>query len=297
VRWENTITVEGSPAREGEDMQAGWNQLLPGFFSTLGIPLLSGREFTDRDVAGAPKVVVVNESFVRRFFPRENPIGRRIGFGSPPEMEIVGVVKDFKGGSLKDGSKPAAYTPALQNPAPSAVTFYAAGHGDPMSIAGAARQVVAQLDSSLPLYDVKSVEAQIGETHFAERMFAILSVAFGAIATLLAAVGIFGVTSYAVTRRTREIGIRVALGARRNDVLRMVIREMVVIVAAGALAGILLALASGRLVESQLFGLRSSDPAVIAAAVLVVAVAALAAAYIPCRRAARVDVVSALRYE
>jgi ABC-type antimicrobial peptide transport system permease subunit len=177
------------------------------------------------------------------------------------------------------------------------VTFYLRTSRDPLSLAQAARQSVSSLDAALPVFNLKSVETQIQETHFLDRLFAWLSVAFGILATLLASVGLYGVTAYAVARRTQEIGIRIALGASRANVLRMVLSEVVVLVGAGIAAGVLAALALGRLVESQLFGIKASDPLVMLMAVgVIIAVTALAA-YVPARRATGIDPMSALRYE
>jgi predicted permease len=299
VNWQNTAHVEGYHPREGEDMNPGFNQVLPGFFQAVGARVTAGRDFTERDRAGSPKVVIVNETFARRFYPHERAVGHRIGWGpdGPLEMEIVGVARDIKSGNLRDKPRPWTFTPALQDEAPSEVTFYLRTSRDPLSLAQAARQSVSSLDAALPVFNLKSVETQIQETHFLDRLFAWLSVAFGILATLLASVGLYGVTAYAVARRTQEIGIRIALGASRANVLSMVLREVVVLVAAGVAAGVLAALALGRLVESQLFGIKASDPLVMLMAVgVIIAVTALAA-YVPARRATGIDPMSALRYE
>ena len=295
--WENTISVEGYQPAPKEDMQARWNQLLPGFFSALGTPLIAGREFTERDTQGAPKVTIVNETFVKRFYPNQNPLGRHVGFGAKPSIEIVGVVKDVKYADLKEPLKPATFTPALQDAKPSAMTFYVRSAGNPKALAQAARQALARLDPALPVYDLKTVQTQIDETHFIDRLFAMLSAAFGFLATTLAAVGLYGVTAYAVTRRTQEIGVRMALGAGRQSILGLVMREVLLLTAAGIVVGILAALALGRLVESQLFGLKAADPAVLAAAVVVIAAISALSGYLPARRATRIDPLRALRYE
>jgi len=297
--WENTIHVEGYRPAEGENMQAGFNAALPGFFQTAGIALIAGRDFTERDIEGTPQVVIVNEHFVKRFFPHESPLGHRIGLGDtgPTPIEIVGVVKDIKGGDLREKIKPWTFTPALQEAKPSEITFYIRTTQDPLSVAQAARQTVARLDASLPVYNVKTVERQIQETHFLDRLFAWLSAAFGVVATILASVGLYGVTANAVTRRTQEIGIRMALGATQSNVVNLVLREVLMLTVAGIITGVIAAFALGRLVESQLFGIKASDPSMMAiATVIIIAVSALAG-YLPARRATRIDPLNALHYE
>jgi predicted permease len=299
VNWQNTAHVEGYHPRKGENMNPGFNQVLPGFFQAVGARVIAGRDFTERDRAGAPKVVIVNETFVKRFYPHQSALGHRIGWGpdGPLEMEIVGVARDIKSGNLRDKPRPWTFTPALQDEAPSEVTYYLRTSRDPLSLAQAARQSVRSLDASLPVFNLKTVETQIQETHFLDRLFAWLSVAFGILATLLASVGLYGVTAYAVARRTQEIGIRIALGASRTNVLRMIFGEVIVLVGVGVGVGAIAALALGRLVESQLFGIKASDPLVIMMAVgVIIAVTALAA-YVPARRATGIDPMSALRYE
>ncbi|HLK18339.1 MAG TPA: ABC transporter permease [Bryobacteraceae bacterium] len=299
VNWQNTAHVEGYHPREGENMNPGFNQVLPGFFQAVGSRLIAGRDFSDRDRAGSPKVVIVNETFANRFYPHESAVGHRLGWGpdGPLEFEIVGVARDIKSGNLRDKPRPWTFTAALQDATPSEITFYLRTGRDPLSLAQAARQSVRSLDASLPVFNLKTMETQIEETHFLDRLFAWLSVAFGILATLLASVGLYGVTAYAVARRTQEIGIRIALGASRTNVLRMVLSEIVFLVGAGVAAGALAALALGRLVESQLFGIKANDPLVIGMAVgVIVAVTALAA-YVPARRATGIDPMSALRYE
>jgi predicted permease len=297
--WTNTVHVAGYHPREGEDMNPGFNQVLPGFFRTTGARVIAGRDFTERDTSGAPKVVIVNETFAKRFYPQESPLGHRIGWGpeGPLEMEIVGVARDMKGGDLKEKAKPWTFTPALQDLTPSEMTFYLRTSRDPLSVAQAARQSVVSLDASLPVFNVKTVETQIKETHFLDRLFAWLSVAFGALATLLASVGLYGITAYAVARRTQEIGIRIALGASRGNVLRLMLSEVIFLVGAGVAVGVLGALGLGKLVESQLFGVNANDPLVILLAVgVIIAVTALAG-YLPARRATGIDPMNALRYE
>jgi len=296
--WQNSVHIEGYHPTQGEDMNPGFNEMLPGFFAAVGVPLIAGRDFNEGDTAGAPLVTIVNETFQKRFFPHDSPLGHRIGwYGGPANLEIVGVVKDMKGGNLKEKPKPWTYTPWLQDPAPGEVTLYVRSAGDPLAVARGARQAVHRLDASLPVYNLKTVETQIGETHFLDRLLAWLSVAFGCLATLLASIGLYGITAFNVARRTQEIGIRMALGARRGNVLGMVMREVLILAGVGTAVGLAVALALGRLVESQLFEMKGRDPAVMAGATAVVLVVSLLAGYLPARRAARIDPMQALRWE
>ena len=299
INWQNTIHIEGYKPSTGEDMNPGYNEMLPGFFAATGVPLIAGRDFSDRDVANSPGVVIVNETFQKRFFPHQNPVGHRIGWGGsgPTGLEIVGVVKDMKLGDLKEKTKPWTFTPVLQNPLPGAVTFYVRTAGNPLAVAQAARQVVRRMDASLPIYDLKTVDTQIGETHFLDRLLAWLAVAFGCLATLLASVGLYGITAFNVTRRTQEIGIRMALGAARGSVLRLVMQEVLILAAVGLAIGVIASLALGRLVESQLFEMKGRDPLVTIGAVVAVLTVSTLAGYLPARRAIRIDPTQALRWE
>jgi predicted permease len=297
--WQNTVHIDGYRPSNGEDMNPGYNEMLPGFFSTAGVPLIAGRDFNGRDTAGAPEVAIVNETFQKRFFPHASPLGHRIGWGGegPTNIEIVGVVKDMKGGDLKEKAKPWTFLPVLQNTAPGAITFYIRTARNPLSIAQAARQVMRRMDAALPVYDLKTLDTQIGETHFLDRLLAWLSVAFGFLATLLASIGLFGITAFNVTRRTQEIGIRMALGAERGNVLRLVMREVLILAGVGLIAGVPATLVLGKLLESQLFEMKASDPAVMAGAMAVVLLVSVLAGYIPARRATRIDPMQALRWE
>jgi predicted permease len=297
--WQNTVHIDGYRPASGEDMNPGYNEMLPGFFSTAGVPLIAGRDFNERDTAGAPEVVIVNETFQRRFFPHESPLGHRIGWGDsgPTNMEIVGVVQDLKQGDLKEKTKPWTFTAVLQNPAPGAVTFYVRTARKPLTMAPQARQAVRRMDAAMPIYDLKTLDTQIDETHFLDRLLAWLSMAFGFLATLLASIGLYGITAFNVTRRTQEIGIRMALGAARGNVLGLVMREVLVLAAAGLAIGGAASLELGRLVESQLFATKAADPAVMAGATAVVLLVSILAGYLPARRATRIDPMQALRWE
>ena len=294
--WQNSYVVEGYHPAAEEDMTAAWNQVLPGFFSTIGVSLIAGREFTEKDSTGAPPVAIVNEAFVKRFFPGQNPLGRHIGYRKP-DIEVVGVVRDSKGGDLKEKPREWTYTPVFQDKKPSQVTFYVRSMAPPAGLAPAVRQTMNRLDAALPVLDMKTLETQVNETHFLDRLFALLSGVFGFLATLLASIGLYGVTASSVGRRTQEIGIRMALGARQGSVLGLILKEVLLLAAIGIVIGIPVALALGRLVESQLYGMRASDPGVLTAGVATIAAVSLLAGYIPALRAARIDPIRALRSE
>lgn len=296
----NTTQAEGYTGKEGEDLNPYINAVLPNFFSTMGIPLLAGREFTERDLLGAPKVAIVNQSFVKQYFKGRNPLGRHIGFGGRTaklDMEIVGVVKDVKEADLKQKPHKEVYTPALQDEHPSALTFYISANEGTKAIASEARRLVRETAAGLPIFDVKTIAAQIRETHYIDRLITSLSAAFGFLATLLAAVGLYGVMAFSVARRTRELGIRMALGAPRSTVMSLVMREVALLAGLGIAVALPIALALGRFVKSQLFEIPASDPATILAATCALAMVAGIAGYIPALRATRIDPMNALRWE
>jgi predicted permease len=297
--WSMTVRVDGYQPREDENMNPNVDGVGPRFFSTMGVPLLSGREFNEKDVAGAPRVAIVNETMARRYWGNESPVGRRIAFGrnSAAEIEIVGVVRDMRSQQLREEPLRFVYVPYRQNEELTQLTFYVRAAGDPSSIATSIRQTVQRLDPTLPLFDLKTMDVQVAESLFVDRMVAALSVAFGALATLLAAIGLYGVMSYAVMRRTREIGIRMALGAGRAGVLWLVLKEVAVLSLVGVAGGLAGTLYLTRRVESQLFGITPTDPLTLAAAVFMLLAVALLAGFIPARRAATIDPILALRVE
>jgi len=297
---QRTVTVEGHyPPKEDEDMNPWVKRLGPGYFATLGVPVAAGREFTKRDVPGAPLVGMINETMARYFFPNQNPLGKHFGFGGRrgiADIEIVGVVKDDKGAGLKRAVPRFVYVPYMQQDI-AKMTVYVRTVKAPEPLAISLRQIVKREDSNLPVFGMKTMESQLDEHLFAERLIAMLSAAFGFLATILAAIGLYGVMAYMVARRTREIGIRMALGADRTKVVRMVMREVGWMAAIGVAIGLPCAIALGRLVQSQLFGLAAYDPLTLALATVTLAAAAFTAGYIPALRATRVDPIVALRYE
>jgi predicted permease len=296
----HTVSVVGYEAKEGENMNPNFNEVGPGFFSTLGIPLLAGRDFDDTDRIGSHRVAMVNESFARYFFGDKDAVGGHFvenRFKGTPDSdtEIVGVVKDTRAGSLREEQRRFVYVPYTQERGVGEMTFYARTTLDPPALAPRLRAIVRSVDPTLPVTSLKTMSAQIGESLFVERLVAVLSAAFGLLATLLAAVGLYGVMSYAVSLRTREIGIRVALGADRKTVLMMVLKEVAVLAVVGVAIGLPSGYGLGRLVEAQLFGLTARDPFTFALATVTLLATAFVAGYLPALRATRVQPMEALR--
>ena len=261
------------------------------------MPLLAGRDFTNADGAKAPQTVIVNERFAKHFFGDENPLGRRIQFRREKgSIEIVGVVRDGKIVDLREKPQRCVYLPYAQSQI-GYMTFYARTTQEPSAAAQMLREEMRRQDPNLPIFNVRTMERQIDESLSIDRLVAALSASFGALATLLAAVGLYGVMAYMVVRRTREIGIRMALGADRRKVLRLVMKEVVALAAVGIGIAVLVSLAMGRLIQSQLLDVSARDPWVMAAATLTLGAVALFAGFLPALRATRVDPLTALRYE
>jgi len=286
----------GRPQGDGNSI----NRLVisPNFFDVMGIPIVLGRPLTNRDDAMAPKVVVINESAARKYFPNQNPIGQH--FGSSPEttgqLEIVGVLRDAKYDSVRDAAPPTMYVPYPQTRLGNAV-FELRTAGAPAGVMGSVRDVIRQIDPNLPITDVSTQIEQVEKRFAQEKLFAQAYTLFGGLALLLASIGLFGLMSYNVSRRTNEIGIRMALGAQRQDVLRLVMGESMLLVAIGVVTGLGIAIAASRLVATLLFGLPPTDPLAIATAMGVMIAVSSLAGYLPARRASRVDPMVALHYE
>jgi predicted permease len=295
--WMSTVNVEGYRRKEGEDVNPQVNSVGPGYFRTMGIPLVAGRDFTLADGPKAPKVAVVNEKMAQYFWGKENPIGRRFGWGDDePDIEVVGVVRDGKQASLKDEVARLIYVPYPQDEELGALTGFVRSAGSEVSGA-ALRQAVRQIDAGVPVFEVRTMGRVADESLFFDRMVATLSAGFGALATLLAAVGLYGVMSYAVARRRREIGLRMALGAAPGSVIWSVMKEVSALTIIGIAVGVPASIAVSRLVQSQLFGVGAGDPATVVAASLLLLAVALFAGYVPAGQATRIDPVRALRAE
>jgi predicted permease len=308
-QWNGSITVEAYAPQADENVMAWHSAVSPGYFTTLGIPVLQGREFTDRDArTGAVpddeqqfRVAVANEAFVRRYFEGREAVGRRIGLGSDPgtplTVEIVGVVGNAKYTGVRAEAPPQVFFPYLESRTPGGFTVYVRTTQPPEQMFGTLRAAVQALDPALPVHATRTLERQIEQSLRNERMVATMSAAFGGLATLLALVGLYGVMSYTVSRRTREIGVRMALGARGGNIARMVVREALLIAAIGIAAGVPLAWWLSRYVESQLYGVTGHDLPTLAASAAALVVVSLLAAWIPSARAARVAPTTALRCE
>jgi predicted permease len=296
-----SVTVEGFTPPDSDASESSFNVVGPDYFRTMGIPLVVGRELTREDDTGGPKVAVVNEAFVRHFLAGRDPLGRRFGWGLGRgvelDIEIVGVVRDAKYSSLRESPSPVYYVAYRQAAQQSGLHFYVRTSGDPEALAPLVRRVVATLAPNVPVRELKTMRQQIEENVGAERLLSILTGSFAGVATLLAAIGLYGVLAYDVARRTREIGIRMALGARVAQVRGLVFRQVALTLAIGTSAGLVAAVAAGRLLQAALFGTAPWDPVVYGCALAVTVLMALAAAHVPARRASAVDPMIALRDE
>ncbi|HEX4954729.1 MAG TPA: ABC transporter permease [Thermoanaerobaculia bacterium] len=299
--WGSSVSVEGFEAGPDTDTQASFNEIGPGFFATVGIPLLSGRDFGRTDVVGAPKVAIVNEAFARKFNLGRDAVGKRMAMSrrAAPELdlEIVGLVADAKYSDVKQAVPPQFFTPYRQDEGVGALNFYVRTGLAPEQLVTTIGEVIRRLDPNLPVENLQTMAAQVRDNVFIDRLIGTLSTAFALLATLLAAVGLYGVLAYTVAQRTREIGLRMALGADAQRVRVMVLRQVGWMTVVGAVVGILAALGLARLGRSLLFELEGHDPAVLAGAAVALAIVALAAGAIPAARASKVQPMVALRQE
>jgi predicted permease len=295
--WDNNTRVEGYHAKDGEDMQAFMNALSPCYFETMGTPLLEGRDFDRRDIRKDSKVAIVNEHFARHFFGDRSPIGRHLGqgrSGDKLDIEIVGMVADSLYEGPREGVRRQVFIPNWGN---NGVAFYVRGSLQSSALYGAIRGEVKRLDPSMPVYELKTLGRQLDETLLTERLIALLSAGFGLLATLLATIGLYGVMAFVVARRTKELGLRMALGAARTNVVWLVMREVLTLLAIGLAVGIPAAVALGSLVANQLYGIQARDPWIAAGSVALLAAVGAVAGMIPATRASRIDPILALRYE
>ena len=299
------FNVEGDPPyAPGQRPLVEYRSVSPGYFRAMGIPLLRGRTFTEQDRGDAPGVVIINETLARRYFPGADPLGKRLGFSGPTDWrEIVGVARDTRNYGLDEEVKPEAYMPYTQS-APgylagsiSGMILVARTASDPQGMSAAVKREVQGLDSNLPVYNIKTMEQHLAESTAQRRFNMLLLTVFAGVAVLLAVFGLYGVMSYMVSQRTREIGLRMALGAQARDILGMAVRQGLVLIIIGIGVGLAGALALTRVMSGLLYGVGATDPATFAAIVLLLAFVSLVACYIPARRATRIDPLTALKYE
>ena len=297
--WDqNGIVVEGYTPGEGERMTCDATYVSSDYFKSLEVPFLLGRDFDDRDRLGAPKVVIVNEKMAKHYFGNTaNAIGKRIGLDDVPDRTIVGVVKDAQYINLRESLRRHFYVPTTQDSMLTNLTLHVKTSSDPNLVAEQLRAELKALDPHLPLYHVKTLSTEIDESLVQERLVTWLSVAFGLLATLLTALGLYGVLTFSVARRTREIGIRVALGAQRRDVFRLIMVRGVILVGVGVAIGVGASFALSRLLSSLLFGVSPNSVTTLLGVSVGLIAVALLACYIPARRATKVDPLVALRYE
>ncbi|MEO6214379.1 MAG: ABC transporter permease [Vicinamibacterales bacterium] len=296
--WGSDVTVQGFPGGPDIDTNARFNMIGPDYFRTLGIPMVAGRELVQQDTLKSPKVVVVNEAFVKKFNLGRDAIGKRMtDDGTELNMEIVGVVKDAKYSEVKGVIPPLYFRPYKQSESVGSITFYVRTAMAPEGFLGQVQPLIARLDPNLPVENLRTLPQQVRENVFMDRFISVMSASFAVLATLLAAVGLYGVLAYTVAQRTREIGLRMALGAAPAHVRLMVLRQVAVMTALGAAIGLLLSLWVARGAEQILFEMKGRDPMVFAAATIMLAVVALLAGLIPAHRASKVDPMTALRWE
>jgi predicted permease len=298
--WGNSVAVEGFKAGPDTDVNSSVNAVAPAYFHTLGIPILSGRDFTRADASSTSKVVIVNEAFAKKFNLGSAAVGRHMSDKSgngPLPFEIVGLVKNAKYSEVKREVPPLYFRAYRQDSNVGDLTFYVRSATDPTAMLANIPKVVQTLDPNLPVEDLRTLPQQVRENVFLDRFISVLSAAFAALATLLAAIGLYGVLAYTVAQRTREIGLRMALGAAPSRVRAMVLRQVGAMTAIGGVIGLSAAVGLGQLAQSLLFGLKGSDPVVLVASAVALTIVALAAGFVPALRASRVDPMLALRYQ
>ncbi|HEX7832899.1 MAG TPA: FtsX-like permease family protein, partial [Thermoanaerobaculia bacterium] len=287
--------IAGQPESEGPRDEVRIRPVSANYFDVLGMPMLRGRAFTRDDRNGAPPVVVINEALAKRYFPNENPVGRKINFWRT-ERTIAGVVKGERFGGPQQPAEPALYAPIAQLPM-SEVTLIVRASRDPYAITSAVRGSLRSLDGDIALYDIATLDAALVRTVSTPRFQAVLIASFGAIALLLAAIGLYALIAYQVQQRTNEIGVRIALGATKNEIAGLILRRAAALALTGIAAGLIGAFLTGRFLKALLFEISTTDPAIYIAVPLLLIAVAIIASYVPARRAMRVDPAVALRYE
>ncbi|HKS41990.1 MAG TPA: ABC transporter permease [Blastocatellia bacterium] len=294
-----TFTIEGRPVPAGQEPGANFRKVSADYFRTMGIPVLQGRVFTEHDTKDAPHVIIVNETFARRYLPGEQPLGKRIIIGddNPPPCEIVGVVGDIRHAGQDAEPAPEYYIPNLQDPARYMYLVARTSSPDSASMIAAVRSAIKEVNKTQYIPQVHTMDEMLAETVAGRRFSMMLVGAFASVALILAAVGIYGVISYSVTQRTHELGIRMALGAQTSDVLKLVIVQGLSLTIVGVAIGLVAAFALTRLMSGLLFGVSATDPLTFAVISLILTGVALVACFVPARRAAKVDPIVALRYE
>ena len=299
--WGNDVAVQGFAAGPDTNNNSRFNEVGPGYFSTMGIPLMSGREFTDADVEGSAKVAVVNETFAKKFGLGRDAVGKMMGSGrgyrSPMDTLIVGIAQDAKYSEVKGTIPPLFFRPYRQDKELGSASFYVRTAAEPTQSASAITAAVKRLDPNLPIEDLKTLTQQVRDNTFLDRMMTTLSSLFAGLATLLAAIGLYGVLAYTVSQRTREIGLRMALGAPPARVRAMVLRQVAWMTLVGGLVGLAGAVGVGRSAGSLLYQLQAWDPVVLGVSAVLLAAVAMVAGFIPARRASLIDPMTALRYE
>jgi predicted permease len=299
--WGSGVSVEGFQAGPDTDTHSMFNQVGPEYFRTMGVRLLSGRDFARSDNLGTAKVAIVNEAFARKFNLGTNVVGKRMSDNGGPsaklDTEIVGLVKDAKYSQVKDVIPPLFYRPYRQDDNVGSMTFYVRTAGEPEQLIQTIQRVVASVDPNLPVESLRTMEQQVRDNVFLDRMISTMSAGFAVLATLLAAVGLYGVLAYTVAQRTREIGLRMALGAAPNRVRAMVLRQVGMMTLVGGTIGLIGAIFAGRAAKSILYQMEGHDPIVLVVSAVLLSLVALGAGFIPAHRASRVDPMLALRYE
>ncbi len=296
--WGNDVQVQGYPHGPDIDNNSRYNELGVGYFKTLGVPIISGRDFTEADALGRPRVAIVNEAFAKKFNLGRDAVGKRMSQGGDTlDIEIIGLAKDSKYSQVKQPIPPVFYVPYRQDSTIGSNRFYVRSGMDPATVMKAIPGVIKKLDPDLPIAGMRSLEQQVKDNVFLDRMISTLSAAFAALATLLAAIGLYGVLAYSVAQRTREIGVRMALGADGGSVQLMVLKQVALMTLIGGVVGLGGALALGAAAESLLFELKGYDPMVMAASIAALTAVAFGAGYLPALRASRIDPMQALRHE